>query len=160
MRIELIHPLLVHFPIALLLVGSFLRLAAFCIGKKPRFSFLIPGASLILLLGVVSAWVAVIFGDIAGDIVAPAIKDISILNEHHEHAHYTAYGFTLALLTDWLRRFLMDKQRKRGWMANRGLAIMIWFFYIGGFVNLFVAGYYGSELVYKEGAAVHQSYDK
>ena len=160
MRLELIHPVLVHFPIALLSIGTLLRLAAFFTAKKPRLSFLLPAATLILLLGVISAWISIIFGEIAKDIVESTIKNISILREHEEHAYLTAYGFTLALAIDWGRRFLINKRKHKGWMVNRGLAVFIWFFYFFGFVNLLVAGFFGGELVYEEGAAIHRNYDK
>src|SRR5882724_9385379 len=48
MRLELIHPMLVHFPIALFCTGLVLRLVACWAAKKPGFSFLLPASWTIL----------------------------------------------------------------------------------------------------------------
>ena len=152
MRIELIHPMLVHFPIALLLTGVILRLLSIWLSKKERFACLLPASWVILSLGVITAWIAIIFGELARDVIEHSIKNINILNEHEEHAYITAYSFTLALSIDFIRAFLMT--RWQGWMTRRGLAIFIALFYVIGVVNLMVTGFYGAKLVYEEGVAV------
>ena len=154
MRIELIHPMLVHFPIALLSTGVILRLFAIWFSKRPKFSFLLPASWVILSLGLITGWIAIIFGEIARDVIEQSIKNINILNEHEEHAYITAFAFTLALVIDFIRAFLMTRWQTRGWMVRRGLAIFIALFYFIGFTNLIVTGFYGATLVYEEGAAI------
>ena len=114
MRLELIHPMIVHFPIALLLIGVVLRFVSLWAVKKPRLSFLLPASWVILALGVVGAWVAIIFGEIAHDIVKPTLQDITVLEEHEVHAYTTAWGFTIGLLIDWARAFFIFKLKKKG----------------------------------------------
>lgn len=166
MRPELIHPMLVHFPIALLFTGVIIRLVAALVKKRDLFSFLLPASWLVLLLGVIAAWVAIIAGEIARDIVAPTIENMNILNEHEEHAYFTAFSFTIALFTDGIRTFLLNKKHKglnlltiskTGWFVKRGLAITMWFLYLFGLGNLVVTGMYGAALVYEEGAAVEKT---
>lgn len=69
MRLELIHPMLVHFPIALLLTGVILKLVG-VLGKKRRFYPTIDMLSrCILTFGALFAWMAIIAGEVAEDIV-------------------------------------------------------------------------------------------
>lgn len=153
MRLELIHPLLVHFPIALLSTGVLVRFAAIWGIKRERFLFLLPASWMILTLGVLTAWLTVIAGEIARDIVGPTLKDITPLNEHELHAYMTAMGFTLGLLLDWLRAFAI----KRGvthWMVKKVLTALICLLYLGSLANLIITGGLGAILVYEDGAAV------
>jgi uncharacterized membrane protein len=154
MRPELIHPMLVHFPIALLLTGTVARFAAFWGVKRPIFSFLLPASWMILFLGVIATWAAIIAGEIAREIVEPTLQNVRVLDEHEEHAYITAYGFTVALLTDWTRAFLFAKLHKRGWVVKKVLATAVCFFYLFSLANLIITGFYGGTLVYEEGAAV------
>jgi uncharacterized membrane protein len=157
MRVELIHPMLVHFPIALLSTGVLLRFAALLLRKKATFSFLRPASWVVLALGVMAAWMAVIAGELAESIVGPTLPNRDILHEHTEHAYLTAYGFTIALLIDWARAFLIYKRQKRGWMIKRGLAATAGVLYLLSLTNLMITGFYGGTLVYEEGAAVKKT---
>lgn len=154
MRPELIHPMLVHFPIALLFTGVLIRLAAIFTKKKTACSFLLPASWLILLLGIIAAWIAVIAGEIAREIVSPTLENMHYLNEHSEHAYLTAWSFTLALFIDGFRAFLISKKPKLGVRFKKGLAIAMWLFYLFGLGNLIATGIYGAALVYEQGAAV------
>ncbi len=147
MRLELIHPMLVHFPIALLSTGVVLRSVSTWTAKKRILSFLLPASWTVLSLGVIAAWSTVIAGEIAEDIVRPTLENMSVLNEHSEHAYITAFGFTIGLLFDGLRTFFLTK-------GYRGFAVLVWLIYLFSLGNLIVTGYYGGTLVYEEGAAV------
>ena len=154
MRLELIHPMLVHFPIALLITGVAVRFMALWADKRPALSFLLTSAWMILTLGVLTAWTAVIAGEIARDIVAPTLENIKELDEHREHAYITAIGFTLGLFMDWARVYLVKKKKKKGWLTKKGLAIVVWLLYLFSLTNLIITASYGAVLVYEEGAAV------
>jgi uncharacterized membrane protein len=157
MRPELIHPMLVHFPIALLCTGVVVRFVALFTAKRPILSFLLPASWMILFLGVVAAWSAIIAGEIAREIVEPMLRNVGVLDEHEEHAYMTAYVFTFGLFIDWTRAFLLAKLYKRGWIVKRGLAAVIWLLYLFSLTNLIITGFYGGTLVYEEGAAVSTS---
>jgi uncharacterized membrane protein len=154
MRLELIHPMLVHFPIALLSTGVLVRFAALITPKRFKNSFLLPASWLILGFGVIAAWLAVIAGEMAADIVAPTLKNMEILNAHKLHAYRTAIGFTAGLAIDLFRGFL---QQKKGWVVKQGLALIFCALYLISLGNLIVTGAYGATLVYEEGAAVKKS---
>lgn len=157
MRLELIHPMIVHFPIALLLTGTVLRFVAFYISKRAAFSFLLPASWTILALGVISAWMAVFAGEIAAGIVGGALENPGILEQHEMHAYMTATGFTLSLIIDWVRAFLLTKLHKRSWFIKKGLGVVIGLFYLFSLTNLVITGEYGATLVYEEGAAVKKT---
>jgi len=149
MRLELIHPMLVHFPIALLLTGVVLRFIALWSSKRPALAFLLPASWTILGLGVLAAWCAVAAGEIAEDIVRSTLESPGVLDEHKEHAYRTAIGFTVGLLIDWTSAFL----RKKSWF----LTTLIWIFYLFSLANLIITGGYGASLVYEQGAAVDRN---
>lgn len=156
-RLELIHPMLVHFPIALLSTGVLLRFIALWARKRPIFAFLLPASWTILGLGIIAAWVTIAAGELARNIVAPTLENLTILHEHSGHAYYTAYGFTIGLCIDGLRAYLVGKKQKKGWLIKRGLAGLVWFIYLFSLANLVITGIYGGSLVYQEGAAVEKS---
>src|SRR5438132_235469 len=108
MRLELIHPMIVHFPLVLLSTGVLLRIAALWAGKRPKYSFLLPSSWIILALGVISAWAAVIAGEIAAGIVGTTIN-ADILEEHETHALITASLFTIVFPMDWIRTVYLNK---------------------------------------------------
>jgi uncharacterized membrane protein len=151
MRLELIHPMLVHFPIALLSTGVLVRFAALITQKRFKNSFLLPASWLILGFGVLMAWITVIFGELAADIVAPTLKNMELLHEHKLHAYRTAIGFTAGLGIDLFRGFL---QQKKSWVVKQGLALIFCVLYLVSLGNLTITGAYGSRLVYEEGSAV------
>lgn len=140
-RIELIHPLLVHYPIALLSIGVILRLIAYWQG-----AFLLPASRLILLLGAIFAWAAVIAGDFAADIVGPTLSDDSVLEQHELFAYLTASGFTIALFLDGASAFLPR------WGGTFSLLAAV--LYLLSLASLVMTGYLGGTLVYEQGAAV------
>lgn len=152
MRPELIHPMLVHFPLALLSTGVVIRFASLWGAKRPGLSFLLPASWLILGLGVIAAWLTVIAGEVAAEIIAPTLQNMSVLEEHAEHALITASGFTIALLVDWIRAFLLTK--RENWTIKKGLFALVWLLYLFSLTNLMITGFYGANLVYEQGAAV------
>lgn len=152
LRTETLHPLTVHFPIALLLVATLFRLLPlFLRGKwKEQGSFLIPAYRLLLLLGVVSAWVAVFTGDLADGIVARVICDPTVLHSHELFAVFTSVVFTLALGVEVA---LLQMRNKKIFRAFHGLAIVL---LVTGSGTLAYTGHLGASLVYQQGAAVYQ----
>lgn len=151
-RTELWHPLVVHFPIALLLVGTLLRGAGALLNNQ-RLSFLVPAGQTLLATGTVGAWAAVYTGSLADAIVVRSLCDPTVLESHENLAYNTAYLFSGALVLDALRTWI------RGPLLRRLLAVGTLGLALAGSGTLLYVGHLGSKLVYQQAAAVHQPAD-
>lgn len=146
--IALIHPMLVHFPIVLLITACAMDIIMLAFKKDLSGRQCLPMVTLsALLLGTLSAGIAAIFGDIAFD------KAISLgfprgpLETHETLALITIAVFSLhcllRLLALW-RRFPL--RGLIGWVS--ALPEMM------GVILLITTAYYGGELVYHLGVNV------
>ena len=137
-----LHPMIVHFPIALLIIG-FLSDIAGLIFKKSFFTQ--AGFYLLILgaLGVTAAW-------FSGQNAGAGISEEGLLKqalETHEGA---------ARLTIWLvmaaaiARVVVVLFKKYTGMLKAGVLLL----YFLGVVAIARTGYYGGELVYKHAAGV------
>lgn len=108
---------------------------------------------ILLFLGVCTAWLAVLAGEFAEDIVRDGLCKPEIVEDHKDLAYTTAILFTFALICDF----------GRNWIKNRGLAlsisIIVPVLYLVGAVILVLTGGYGGDLVYEQGAAVQKICD-
>ena len=78
---EGLHPLVIHFPIALLLVAPILMLIGMFVRRHERGIRI--AAFVLLVLGTIGAFVSVQTGKAAGEI-AERTPEISVVLEHHE----------------------------------------------------------------------------
>lgn len=101
-RTEVYHPLFVHFPIVLLLIATLFKIVSLW-SKKVTYS---EGGSILLILGVISVWIAVYTGDQADGIVSRQLCDPTVLKEHENLATTTAWIFSMALVLDLLLRYV------------------------------------------------------
>ena len=146
--ISLIHPMLVHFPIVLLITAVFMDILLLLIKKDLADRQCLPLIALsALLLGTLSAGVAAIFGDIALDKAISLGFPSGPLETHKDLALITIAVFSfhclLRLLAVWRRYSL---QGFIGWIS--ALPGMV------GVVLLITTAYYGGELVYHFGVNV------
>ncbi len=146
--VALIHPMLVHFPIVLLIVAWAMDILVLSVKKDLTSRQCLPMIALsALLLGTVSAGIAAIFGDVALDKAISLGFPAGPLETHEILALITIAIFSLScmlrLLALWrrypLRGFI-------GWIA--ALPGMV------GVVLLIASAYYGGELVYHFGVNV------
>lgn len=143
-----VHPMLVHFPIVLFLLGAGLELLVLARGGDLAAHQSLPNTALaIVVLAAVSAIVAAIFGDLALD-RATELGFPSEPMERHEDFGFSTMWFFVAYaalyLFAWWRRFRLAGGR--GW---------IWF--IGSVVGVLLVlttAYLGGELVYRIGVNV------
>lgn len=149
LRTEVIHPLIVHFPLALLLTGIALRFAHLFLRKSPFDRVSLFSSWVLLFLGVCSAWLAVIAGEFAEDIVRSGLCKPEVLEQHKALAYSAASVFSAALILDIGRMWV--KRRAKFFLSS---AIVL--FYSAGVVLLILAGGHGASLVYEQGAAVER----
>jgi uncharacterized membrane protein len=153
MRIELIHPMVVHFPIALLLVGFILRILSFFTRKKRSCAFLLPASWLVLAIGAVMAWVAVIAGELAANVVDVTLCNEDALDYHSTLGQLTAIGFTIALLFDGVSHWGLIEKPKIGHIFQI-LHVAAWILYCACAITLLITAALGGSLVFGQGAAV------
>jgi len=148
-RIELLHPALVHFPIAFLLGASIcVFLTSFFRSKRSRARL----EHLIffqLLMGTVGAWLAVWSGEKAHEIVNRVICDPHITHVHSDWGWRTAYLATSAL-------FLSVLSRLKRWRQIQFLMIASRLSLLAAVAALVYGVHFGASLVYLQAAAVHQ----
>ncbi|NDC37245.1 MAG: hypothetical protein EBZ48_04240 [Proteobacteria bacterium] len=145
-RLELLHPVLVHFPIALLLVASVFEVASL-IGSVEHRKFLRGTTVLLFVLGTAAAWAAVWAGEEAGDIVQRTLCSPDILELHEDWGERSAWIFTLVTVLSLLRWKLI------GAPLLSGIIVVL---AVAGSASLGYAGHLGATLVYQQGAAVYR----
>lgn len=135
-----VHPMVVHFPIALLLVSSLFDLFAL----RWRTEQFRETSFSLLVLGVLAAGAAVVTGHFAEEAVEQSgIPKRAI--EIHEELGFAVFWVFLALLG--LRLAMC-----RGWMRVQPRLVLA--VGLGGALLMLVASYFGGDLVYRFGAGV------
>lgn len=141
-----LHPMIVHFPIALLIIAFLADLAGITL-KREFFSRM--GLILMVLgtLGVVAAYLS---GDFAADGLTEA-GPLKLAIEDHEGA---------AVLTLWI--MVITTIVRLGMVAFRKYSGMVrWIplaLFLVGVASMARTGYYGGELVFKHAAGVQLSF--
>lgn len=143
---HLLHPVAVHFPIALLLlalVGEAFSLVL----KDEKWSWLVPAAEWVLWLGSIAACATAGLGWLAEE-TAPHIPAAwEVLEEHENLGWWTAGLFTALSLVRFVFRKdwrTMDRKKRWGFVAAWALCAGV----------LLAAAYHGGELVYRLGVGV------
>lgn len=139
-----LHPIAVHFPIALLSVGLLAAVVSALHGKP---AWLAEAVSWLLWLGTLSALAAVGLGHLA-EKTAPHVPSAwETLADHENLAHWTTGLFAaLSLGRLWLRRRARKVPRWAG-----GALMLVWMVAAG---LLACTGYLGGKLVFDHGMGV------
>jgi uncharacterized membrane protein len=149
-RTELWHPLVVHFPIALLLVGTGIRLLGALYERGSRLEVFVPAGRLLIGLGTVGAWIAVYTGTLADAEVVRSLCDPTVVEAHEYWAYWVAGLFTAGGIVDavvWSGRVSLP--------ARRVLLVLLAGCLLAGSAGVTYVGHLGARLVYQQGAAVH-----
>lgn len=148
---DALHPLVVHFPIALLLVAPILVLLGLILEPK-RGRGLLVAALILMTLGTIAAWVAVGTGEAAGRMAerSPAIN--TILEQHEELAETVRLVFTALTAIFAAVLFLpATLRRPLGRAATTSLLVVFLGFYTIGALLLANTAHNGGRLVHEQG---------
>ncbi len=148
-----LHPQIVHFPIAFMVVYALLEITGIISGKE----FFQKAAYLFLFLGVLTAVAAVLTGNQAAEIASKwkdkgAVIPTKLISEHEEYATITLWYFTGLLV---LRTVLFLKKKFRGIL--RYLFILL---AVIGLYFVYQTGYHGGRLVYDHGVGTELKKDE
>ncbi len=139
-----LHPKLVHFPLAFLLIYVLLEI----IGVLSRKEFFQKCAFLFLFIGIITAAAAVITGNQAADLAeklkmrGAAVPSV-LISEHENYATASLWYFTALLV---LRAFYVIKKKFKGIIQYVFILLAI----IGGFL-IYQTGDRGGNLVFDHG---------
>lgn len=137
-----IHPMLVHFPIALLVVGFLADVTGLFVKK----GFFTQVAFLLQILGTIGVIAAVITGHLAGAGVSDEGMLGQAVERHEDAATLTLYISCMAVV---YRIIMVYLKKYESFWKTIGLIM-----YFASVVAIARTGYYGGELVYKHAAGV------
>ena len=152
-RKELVHPLFVHFPIALLIIGSILLILVHSPLLIKAKSNLLFSSRLLLIAGSLFSWITVYTGTLADSVVGRHVCDPTVLEEHESYGYYVAIIFSIASLLEISFNFINNKIN---YGLLRSLKIFSLLLAISGSVLLGYEAHLGGKLVYQQAAGVHQ----
>jgi uncharacterized membrane protein len=143
---EPLHPAIVHFPIALLLVGAAVAVAAVFVRRwhLPLF------AAILLSLGALGAVAATVTGEKEEKKVEHALPSAEpVLEKHAEWGESARNAGILAAVFAIGAAALVSRP-----VIGRSLSVLTAFVAIGAGYAVAQAGHFGGELVYRHGAGV------
>jgi uncharacterized membrane protein len=151
-----LHPIIIHFPIALLIVAPVIILIGIFMPKNGR-TFLI-SAFILMLLGTLAMFVAVSTGNAAGELAEHTNNVGSVLEEHEELAETTRAVFSALTVIFGVIVFapmLFRKELSRMISIPLNLAFLL--FYGSGAVLLMNTAHQGGRLVHEYGVRAMMS---
>lgn len=145
-----LHPLIIHFPIALLLVAPLLVVLGMFLPGKGR-AFLI-SAFILMLIGTVATFIAASTGEAAGELAERLPGVEPVLEQHEELAETTQVVFSVLTGIFGLVVFaplIFKKELTRAIVIPLNLAFLL--FYGAGVVLLINTAHQGGLLVHQYG---------
>jgi uncharacterized membrane protein len=146
-----LHPLIIHFPVALLLVAPLFVVVGLAV-RAHRRAFLV-SALLLMVLGTTAAWVAVETGEAAGKL-ADRTPEVNAVLEHHETlAERTRLVFTVltVVFAGLVLGAPLLRRREPAEAVTLALAALFLAVYAAGALNLANTAHNGGRLVHELG---------
>lgn len=156
-----IHPLFVHFPIALLVLYSLFEIVRIKkINKEPYWFYV---KAVFVIFGSAFSVITAITGDIAKDLLAGTSSIMPLIDKHEMFAAITitVYGvIALAYLIEWVNRTSLREKIKGNkvlarmwkWLFVYRAVVMVPFILVilavVGLVSVFITGALGASIVY------------
>ncbi|MCE5229316.1 hypothetical protein LLG95_06925 [bacterium] len=143
------HPLVVHFPIALLIVSPVFIVLGLI--RPDRFRLFSLSALILMFLGTAGAWLAVETGEAAADLVERTPQITAAIAEHQEMAETTRLIFTILTVVYAL---VLVLPRFAKWIQPRPQTVIHVLFllvYMGSCLAVARTGHLGARLVHHFG---------
>jgi uncharacterized membrane protein len=148
---QAIHPLIVHFPIALLLIAPLFIVIGVMWKPNASFPFLLV-ALMLMALGTASTFIAAASGEAAGDLADQDSTVKAVLEQHEDLAENTEIIFSALTLIFAAILFvprLLRRERNRAIATILPLVFMV--FYATGAISLVNTAHQGGRLVHELG---------
>lgn len=147
---DAVHPLIVHFPIALLLVAPLLIVIGLFLPKHGRGLFI--GALVVMVLGTIGTYFAVATGEAAGELAERTPGMAGVLERHEELAETVRAIFT-TLTVVFAAILFVPSILKKGLGRKTASVVVLAFLllYAGGAILLANVGHQGGMLVHQYG---------
>lgn len=136
-----LHAIIVHFPVALLIVGFLIEIVAIIFKRKLMFAI----SFYLLIIGSGATILAYISGYYAGD----GIEDGPLKEPMSMHQSAALITLCLACVTSVV--YAVKSNFKQ---SNRAINVFVFLLYASLFTSILRTGYLGGQLVYKHGVGV------
>ncbi len=148
--LDALHPLVVHFPVALLLVAPLLVLLGLFLRERSRGVML--AALVLMVFGTAATFVAVASGEAAGKL-ADRSGGVAVALEHHEElAERTRLIFTLlTIVFAGLLALPTVMRREAGRVPTTAFILLFLLMYAAGTLSLVNTAHQGGRLVHEMG---------
>lgn len=144
-----LHPLIVHFPIALLLVAPLFVILGTVLAPQQGRPFLM-SALIMMVIGTISLFVALETGDAASELVGETPQIKQVLEQHEKFAETTCILFS-ALTAIFAHLVVLPKILKRELSRTLNLSLLAAFLILYGTGALFLVN-----TAHQGGRLVHQ----
>lgn len=132
-----LHPLIVHFPIALLIMGTIIEILALKYKEKLSLT-----GTILLTTGVITGIISYLTGDSAEHFAEMHFGEVEyLIHQHEEMAQLSLITFGIATVFKWITMFTSK--------FNKALISLVILFSIGGSVALGITGHLGGKIVYE-----------
>lgn len=144
-----LHPLIVHFPIALLIVGALIEFVNVFMKKD----FLNKAGTMLIVIGVLSGIVTLLSGEgaeeFAFDHWGNGVHDTVELHSFLAYLSVILFGLVAAIKILWRHDFFNFKILKHSFFSKRLVTTLIVILCIFGVTSLAITGHLGGKIVYE-----------